>query len=180
METSNSYASTIPPISRLRAFHGIVLALVSAFTAEIVLGALQPDSGPQFATAGRIALTFLSIYTLHRFALTSLSDYTPRFRDLLCLLSILIGSLALVWIGRILSRGLAQYLTSSNISILLGPDTFEFAIPYASGALLLQAVLGLHYGLFYAISLSLIMGVYTPSLLPEVPYVLSTSLMACL
>ena len=34
--------------------------------------------------------------------------------------------------------------------------------------------------MFYAVALSIIMGVYTPDFLTEVPYVLSTSLMACL
>ncbi|MCI5066055.1 HDIG domain-containing protein [bacterium] len=170
----------MPPISRLKALVGILLALACSSFAEAVLGPLLSEGDAPFTAAGRMALTFLTVYTLHRFALTSFSRYSPKIRDLLTLLLVLIFSLGFVWIGRILSIAAFQYLQSNGYTIALGAGAFEFAIPFAAGALLLQAVLGLHFGMFYAVALSIIMGVYTPDFLVEVPYVLSTSLMACL
>ena len=177
---NTSFTPTVQPISKLKTFHGVLLALLCAVAAEFILGSLIENVESRYSTAGRISLCFLTIYTIHRFALTSLNEYSPRFKDLICLALVLIGSFGLIWLGKILNLGLSQYLSNYNINISLGSEAFVFAIPFAAGALLMQAVLGLHFGLLYSITLAIIMGIYSYNFIAVTPFVLSTSLMGCL
>ncbi len=169
-----------PGLPRLKAVHGVFFALVCAATAETILGPFMSDNGSQFASIGRMAIVFLSLYTLHRFSLTGLRSYRPGFKDLCTLTLILIGAIITVWAGRILAFSIIQYLATSSYELKLHPQLFDFAIPFAAGALLLQAVLGLHYALMYSLSLTITVGLYSPNNPILVPYILATSIMACL
>ncbi len=169
-----------PAVPRLKSAYGVVLALLCAAAAEAILGPLLSDSVAPFTPFGRVAIVFLTLYSIHRFALGSLRTYRPVFKDLLTLGFILIGGLAIVWGGRILSIGLGHYSQTSAASPVLSPEALQFAIPYAAAALLIQAVLGLHYALVLTISFAVIVGAYSPDQIIFVPYVLATSLMGSL
>ena len=174
------HQSAVPPITKFRAFTGIVIAILCAVSGELILGSLNAVDILPYAKSGRMALTFLTIYTLHRFALASFSRYSPRIRDLTVISVIFVGTLLIVWFGRFVALAGTEYLKGMGYHLTNGPLTFEFAIPYAAGALLLQAVLGMHVGLFFSVALAVTMGVYSPNALVEVPFILSTTLMACL
>jgi len=178
MDTQSQNAT--PPITKFRAFTGIVIAMLCAVSAEFILGSLSAEDILPYAKSGRMALTFLTIYTLHRFALASFSRYSPRLRDLTAIGTIFIGTLLIVWIGRFIALAGTDYLKGMGFDLTNGPLALEFAIPFAAGALLLQAVLGMHVGMFFSVALSITMGVYSPDALVEVPFILSTTLMACL
>ncbi|MCB0336263.1 MAG: HDIG domain-containing protein [Bdellovibrionales bacterium] len=158
---------------------GIILCLITSVVAEIVLGML-PGSTNLFSSSGRVAIVFLSIYTIHRFALVSLRRYQPSIKDFLLIHLILIGSVIIVGLGRFLAVALAAYV-EQNLSLEgCSALSLYFAIPYATGALLTQAVLGLHFGLVMSLSLGFMVGIYTPEDAIFVPYVIISSLVACL
>jgi len=163
-----------------RSFHGVLLSLLISVSAELVLGGFSESKAPLLSSVARIVVVFLMLYTIHRFALTSLHSYKPRLKDLFTLAMVLIGSLFMVWLGKILALGLSQYVETSAFGFTIEPQVLHYAIPFASGALLLQSILGLHYGLVFSLSLSLVIGVYFPNQPLLVLFVLATSLMACL
>lgn len=177
METKSPKFSELRPF---RSVHGVLFALCGAIGSEFILGSFL-NSGPHILSSlARILLVFLLLYTIHRFSLLSLSNYKPRPRDGAMVTLILFGSIFLIWLGKVLSFGVAQYAQTSDMGLHLDPELLYFGIPYASGALLLQAILGLHYGLVFSLSLSVIVGTYEPTFPLLAPYALATCLIACL
>lgn len=164
---------------RLRMMHGIIFAVIAAITAELVLASVVPVSLP-FSSFARMVIVFLTIYIVHRFALESLKNYRPKTKDILTLSSVMVGSILLAWLGRVLAIGLTTYAANSTYFAELSQETLLFAIPFAAGTLLLQAILGLHYGLVFTISFAIIIGLYAPEKPILVPYLLATGLTACL
>ena len=123
--------SVEPSVGALRSLHGVILATVCGLTAEMVLSSAFPQS-TVFGAVGRVAVVFLILYTIHRFALESLSEYKPNAKDLFTLTSTIVASIGVVWLGRILSIGLATY---SETSVVFGPisaSSLFFAIPYSA------------------------------------------------
>jgi len=164
---------------RLRALHGVFLAILCSVFAELLFGNLSPGQS-LVVSAGRTAIVFLALITLHRFAVTSLRGYKPELKDLLTLCLLIYGTLLLAWTWQVIGVTLAEY--SGHLTFLHGiaADSLFFAIPFASGALVLQAIRGLHFGLMFTLCLALITGVYLPGEPTLVPFVLATSLVACL
>ena len=163
----------------LKAAHGVLLALTTALVAEgLFQGVVETRS--IFTSAGRIAITFLTLYTIHRFSLASLKSYKPRLRDLICIHIMIMLSLLIILFGKLISFGLATYGEKASFIQSVSAGSFDFGIPFAVGALMLQAVLGLHYGLIFAISLALLFGIYFPEQSLFVPYIIAASMVACL
>lgn len=166
----------------LRDSHAIALSLLSACVAEFIFKGFLQQISPLQASA-RVAIVFLSLYTIHRFAWTSLRQYHPNLKDLFCLHLVLIGSIVAVGLGRFLAVALAAYANGSGVlSAPIAQESLHFLIPFAAGGLIVQSVLGLHSGLIFALNLSLMVGVYTPSQSTSifVPYIFVTVLVACL
>ena len=166
-----------------RPWHGAVFALISAAAAELLLGAFsQPrTAGPGFEVAfGRFFILFFALNILHCFCLYSFRLYKPNLKNLTVLTLVIVVSVVLVWLGCIVSQGLSQYLTSLKGFGPVRPEAFYFGIPFATGGLLLQSILGLHYGMVFTIALSLIMGISFGDYMVFPSYVLATNLVACL
>lgn len=165
----------------LKSLHGVLLAAAGSLSAELVLSN-SFRYGTPFAAVGRVAIVFLILYSLHRFALQSLSNYRPGIKELCTLALTIVASITIVWLGRVIAIGLTAYVDTQTITYLrmVTAESLFFAIPYAAGALMLQALLGLHYGLVFSLSIAIIVGVYSPGQPMMLPYVLSTCLMACL
>lgn len=162
---------------------GLFFALFSAVAAEGLLGTFSfwPGGTSYYAGAvGRVLILSLGLYVLHYFSLHSFRRYKPAWRDLICLTAILIGSIAVVWLGCLMAISLARYLNALKYFGPLPDETFYFAVPFATGGLLLQSILGLHFGMVFAVSLAMVMALYFPgsAILPG--YVITTSLVACL
>jgi len=157
------------------------LAFVCAVGTELVLQHLgRSHPGLLNESAGRIALVFLSLYIVHRFSLAAFGRYNPAIKDMVCLTCMIFGTVILTWLGYVFAIGIATYLEKSSYLVGLAPESIHFAIPFAAGAMILQAVLGLQYGLVFALSMSIIAGVYLPSKSVMMPLILATSLVACL
>ncbi len=176
MEIKTTVQSKVHP---LRAFHGVIMGLVCAISAELCLSRDSFSSEPIFSIAN-MALCFLVVYAIHRFALESLARYKPKLKDLITLTLSLVISLAIIWMGRIFAIGVSTYFAAEHGVDVVSADSLNFGIPFAAGALLLQSVLGLHYGLIYGVCLALMVGIYNPGHMLLVPYILTTSLIACL
>ena len=156
-------ASAAPEPSRLDEYtlQGVVLAFVSAAFAEIVFSNFLL-SAEYLSSIGRVAILFLSLYTIHRFSLLVLSEYKPKLGDLWTLIFIICGSVLVVWLGRLVAISLFAQAKIWPVASELDPRAAWLAIPYASGALLLQSVLGMHFGLVFALMFSTIIAIYTP------------------
>ncbi|MCB0317267.1 MAG: HDIG domain-containing protein [Bdellovibrionales bacterium] len=163
----------------LKSAHGVLLALTTALAAEAFFKGIV-DTNSYFTSIGRVSISFLTLYTIHRFSLDSLKSYKPRLRDLICIHIMLMLSLAIILFGKLISFGLATYGEKANFIQGVSASSFDFGIPFAVGALILQAVLGLHYGLIFTISLALIFGIYFPEQFLFVPYIIAASMVACL
>lgn len=158
---------------------GLLMALFLALSAEMFFYSFLPVSNP-LAGAARVSFVFLTFAVIHRFALSSLRQYRLVPKDLFCLFSLLFGSIVLIWVGNIFAFGLDKYAESTRYLADVKHESFLFAIPYASGALLVQSVLGLQYGLVFALCLSIIVGVYIPGSPLFMAMVLASSMVACL
>ena len=165
-------------ISTLRV---IGLCLLSAGIAELIFTGFT-FSQRLLYSAGRISILFLTFYIVHRFAQATLSYYRPKLRDLFIFHSVLIGAICITGLGRFFALALTEYSRSQPFFVSLHAESLHFAIPFAAGGMMLQAVLGLHFGLVFALCLSLTLGLYTPVNVSSVfvPYVFVTNLVACL
>lgn len=165
---------------------GILLAAACAVVAEILLGFLaighKPEAYNFLGAVGRSVVVFLSVYIIHRFALMSFEQYRPSAKDLLFFAIIFSGTILMVWIGRIMAASLGSYLSNPALGLgKVNSEIFWFAIPFAAGALLLQAILGFHFGVVFAFSLALIVGLYSQAsgfLFPC--FIVATTLVSCL
>jgi cyclic-di-AMP phosphodiesterase PgpH len=166
-------------IQRLVRQSGLLLAITLALSAELFFGAFVPEKGPM-AGAGRICIVFLTLAIIHRFALSTLRQYRLVPKDLFCLGLILLGSIILIWVGNIFALGFTKYAESNKYLAGIKPESFLFAIPYASGALLVQSVLGLQYGLVFSLCLAVIAGVYIPGTPLFMMLVLASCMVGCL
>ena len=175
----NTKGRDIGSMQRLVRQSGLILALVLSLSAEILFNAFLADSDP-LAGAGRVCTVFLTLAIIHRFALSTLRQYRLIPKDLFCLGVLLFGSIVLIWVGNIFALGLAKYAESTKYLAGVKPESLLFAIPYASGALLVQSVLGLQYGLVFSLCLAIIAGVYIPGTPLFMAMVLSTCMVGCL
>ncbi len=165
--------------NRLEPMYGAVFAVLCALSAELFLRHFLDDRGA-LPTVGRVTMVFFSLYVIHRFASVSYRAYHPSLRDLISLILLLVGSMLIMWMGQVIALSLS---TSSVVGIYIkgvSTTSWYFAIPFATASLVLQAILGLHYGLVCSLSLAFIVGIYTPGEPILIPYVIATSLVACL
>ena len=166
----------------IRGLESILFVLIIAGLSELLLNDVgnSATSLAYFSKVGRITLVFVSLYVVHRFASVSLPSYRPELKDGVWMTLIICGSIVLVWLSRIMTIGLANYPGVIQLIGRVNPDIFLCALPYTAGALLIQAIFGLHYGLVYSATLTLIVGLYFPRDQGISVYVLVTTLVACL
>lgn len=165
--------------SKLLILQGIILAACSAITAELLLPSLHND-GNYVLSISRVAIVFISIFIFHRFAHTAFRAYKPTFKDSTVMTTVLVGTIVIIWAGRLIGLSLASYLVKAGYLSSLSSDALTFAIPYATGALLMQAILGMHHGIVFTVSLAIIVGIYSPDQSVLVPYIICSCLVACL
>ncbi|NDC37989.1 MAG: hypothetical protein EBZ48_08045, partial [Proteobacteria bacterium] len=158
---------------------GAAFAVVCAIAAELLLHAssLQPYS---LAPFGRILVVASCLYALHLAACHAFERYRPSRKDLICLALTAVGSYCVVVSGTLVAEGLSSHHVLQNTAPGVGTSDLIFAIPFASGALLVQAVLGLQSALVFSLLLTCVTAVYFPNQ-PTLPlYVLVTNLVAAI
>ncbi|RIL11480.1 MAG: hypothetical protein DCC75_02240 [Proteobacteria bacterium] len=183
MNTVTPSQQQAPPsaLNRVRVVYPLIFSLICAFTAELLLkDFMEHDTELMRSALGRVTAVFIGLYIVQRFAILSFRLYRPNLKNLVCIFSVLLGCIILVWLGKLLSISLSTYLSSVKSVGAVPAETFYFAIPFATGGFLLQAVLGLQYGMVFSVSLSLIAAIYFPGTPIFSLYALVTSLIACL
>jgi len=170
-----------PESTRLTAIHSVAMCLFSAVLTELVLGgALMQGFYFSHVAIGRTIVTFLSLYSVHYYALRSLNSYRPVLRDYLFVSFIILGAILTLGFGNLFANILSSYTKQFNIMGGIEPSSFLYALPFGTGGLLLQTVLGLHYGFVFAVSFGVIMGVYYTHEPVLVPYAMALTFIACL
>ncbi len=153
--------STSSSPARTYSLQALLYGAAGALTAEVLLSGVN-DGSAVLQPLGRMLIVGLTLYTMHRFAVAAFRQYRPRIKDACALTIVLLFSILIISVGRILALSLANYLSVARHMTDLHANSFEFAIPFAAGGLLLQAVFGLQYGLVLGVSLAAIVGVYSP------------------
>jgi len=180
------FGGAIAPASPLGLLtvHGILFALISALGGEVVFqgfavhqGALLPGG---LAAIGRVVTLFVTFFFLLRFVAISTRSYRPTVRDLSTLTITVLASVLMVWLGQLVAESVSAFFRTQSGTNSVPAEALIFAIPYASGAILLQAVLGFHYGLLFSLTMALLMAVYSPAPSVVAPFVLVTCLVGCL
>ena len=165
--------------SGLSLAHGVLLCLLTSIAAELLFEHFL-EKVSMASACGRVSSVFIALYIIHRFALSSLRRYRPKLKDLVLLHLMLVGTLVIGALVRFLALALTAYMSSWKISKGLSPVSFHFVIPFATGAFVLQSVLGLHFGLVFTLSLTALVAAYSPGQMVFVPLVLVTNFVACL
>lgn len=160
--------------------HGVLWAVFCSLIAEVSLvPVVEANAWSLLQSLGRISFCSLGLYSLHHFSSVSFRLYKPSKKNLIFLGLSLTLTLALVSVAALLAASLADY-SASKWGIKISVTSLYFLMPFATGALLLQSVLGLHYGMVFGVSLALLIVTHFPTapLLPAL--VLVTCLIGCL
>lgn len=163
----------------LKPFFGTIFALFCALSSELSLRHFLENDGA-LPTLGRMTLVFFSLYVIHRFASVSYRGYRPSLRDLASLILLIFGSMIVIWVGKAIALSVTTSSFAAGYLSGVSSEAWNFAVPYATAALVLQAILGLHYALVCSLSLAFVVGIYTPGEPVVIPYVIATSLVAAL
>ncbi len=156
-------------------FNGLILSVALTVLSELLLRGFVEDLSLS-AIAGRSFTLFLILFFVYQFSVRSLPKFTPTHRDILTLISITVLSLCLVGAGSLIAASISSYKAVLDFAGKVTSYSLFFAVPFAAGALILQAILGLHYSLFASLALSFIIAVYFPNSTILIPYVLLTSI----
>ena len=157
----------------------LLMSLLTALSAEFLFQHFMGDSNLSIIL-GRVIIVFLTLVIMQNYATKSMLRYRPTDKELVLLHSILIGSIFVLWFGKILTLALSDYLVQFDSFKSLSPQALHFAIPFACGGVLISAVRGLNFGLVLSICFGVLVGFYLPNDVLIIPYVLVTTLIACL
>ncbi len=166
-------------LDKLRVIQGLIFGVTGALTAEVLLKSFVREEH-LFPPLGRFITCALALYTIHRFSVATFRLYKPSMKDVGTISLVMMLSIALLGIGRVLSMSVSSYLGNTQHLVGISPDSFEFGIPFATGALLLQAIFSFQFGLVFSLSFATIVALYSPTNPIFFAFVLVTSLVACL
>lgn len=166
--------------TRARRLHGLLWAFFCSLVAELTLvPVVEANTWQILESLGRVSFCGLSLAVVHHFSSVSFRLYRPSRKNLFFLGSTIALTLCLVAFSAMLADSLVDY-SASRSGIKINLNSAYFLMPFATGALLLQSVLGLHYGVVFGVSLALLIGTHFPNS-PHLPALaLVTSLVASL
>lgn len=166
--------------------HGFLFAFAAALGSEALLHQFSMQEvvgapGP-LAAVGRVLTLFVAFFFLQRFIAISTPTYHPTVRDLSSLTIVTLLSITMIWFGNLVAESISTFFRfGAGKSVNPVPaEALAFAIPYAAGAMLLQSVLGFHYGMLFSLTLAFAIAVYSPAAEVVAPFVLVTCLVGCL
>ena len=122
------------------------------------------------SVAGLFLCTLLLLFVVHLFGKTNVSKYRPDSRDLLFLSAVFVSLFVLIKISIFIAAGMGStfaYLDSS---------AYLYAIPFATGAMLVRIVLNSETAFLFAICFALLAGVIFGNSLMMTLFVLAGSL----
>jgi putative nucleotidyltransferase with HDIG domain len=155
-----------------------VLQMLVAAIAELCLGSFPSPEEPAARVSRAIGI-LLTLFVLHIVAKLSLTGYRTRnAKSHVWLYLLLALSMVLVSVVKVLGLALIHYSDKGHATIISG-ESLAFFLPVTAAVLLIQSVLGLHFGLMSSLFGAVLLGMYLP--MPEISFclVLTTSLVAC-
>jgi len=108
----------------------------------------------------RTIMLLICLVMVHYFSLLCVKPYGKRLKDILFLHTALVALLIGISITRFVIGAVISYLNGSGYAGFVTEESLFFIVPFATGALLIQAVLGIKYSLVFALNLSIIAGFY--------------------
>lgn len=172
-------SKTSPSKTKARALHSLFYALTASAFAEAFLRNFALESGPM-AAAGRLAITFLSLFAIYYSTSFSLNEFRDDLRNLISFTLITVGMSCLIGLGHFLAHSIVLY---QGNEFYLGPvqsKSFYLAIPFAAGALIVQSIMGMHFALVYSIAFTVILSIFASYDFMLAPYAFVTSIVASL
>ncbi|MDZ4786389.1 MAG: HDIG domain-containing protein [bacterium] len=162
--------------------YSFALSLIGAVSSELILSGFL-ETGAIASSFGRVSVVAIALFVVHRFALESLYTYRPRLKDLLTLTAVLVGTVAMGSLGKLLSLSLLSYFKINSLAQYahdLPAESLYYAIPFAAGGILVQAVMGIEFALVFGVGLALIVGIYFPEDLVLPSFVIATTFIGSL
>jgi putative nucleotidyltransferase with HDIG domain len=156
---------------------GVLYCTLFALAAELLLHHSAVRQELLFIV-GRVVGLAACIYTVHRAAHYAFEHYRPSAKDLLLLLLTAVGSFCIISVGTLVAEGVSSHQVLRSAIPGIDAADLAYAVPFAAGALLIQAVLGLHYAIVFSLLITLTSAVYFPSQPVLTLYVLATNLIA--
>jgi len=153
------------------------LQVLVAAIAELALGGFSP--GSLSVRISRAVGLLLTLFVLHIVAKSALTGYRSRSAKPHVWLYLLLGlSTVLVSVVNLLGLALAHYADKGNTRFV-SEESLTFFLPVTAAVLLIQSVLGLHFGLMASLFGAVLIALYLP--MPELSFcfVLTTSVVAC-
>ncbi|RME60352.1 MAG: HDIG domain-containing protein [Candidatus Dadabacteria bacterium] len=104
-------------------------------------------------------IVFIWAVASHKFLEAAVRQYKPKHKDILTISIVVLSTLLIIKVSEVFVMSLIQYLKTASEPLNVSRETLNYALPYAVGALLIQAVLGLAYSLafiFFFLGVSLV------------------------
>lgn len=165
--------------------YSFALSVIGAVSSELILSGFL-DEGMIVSSFGRVCVIAIALFVVHRFALESLYSYRPKLKDLFTLTAVLVGTVAMVALGRLVCLSMLGYAKTLNLTGFLAlisklePEALFYAIPFSAGGILVQAVMGIEFALVFGVGLALIVGVYFPADIILPAFVIATTFIGSL
>ncbi|NMC64419.1 MAG: HDIG domain-containing protein [SAR324 cluster bacterium] len=160
-----------------RVLYGLLYALISSAFAETVLHNLSRENSA-FVATGRVSLCFLALFAIYYCSSLFLSNFKEDLRNLVSFTLITVGTCCLIGLGCFLANSIVLYQGHKIALGAIRVESLYLAIPFASGALILQTILGIHYTLAFSWALTVLMGLFAPADIILAPYAFVTSIVA--
>lgn len=157
-------------------WEGLGFGLCVSVIAEVLLSGVVAQGVP--FSFGKVFNSSILLAVFYVFIVT-INNHRRKFKDLLTLGAVVASELLLMCFGEPLIHGLAQASDSWVFFVGFSPESIYFALPLASGPMLLQLVLGLRFGLICAFSLGFLFHHYVSANEVFLVHILATSLVGC-
>jgi len=156
-----------------------LITLLAVFCAEVLFKFYALDFNLLFSS-NRILILSFTIFSIHLFSVNFLKDYKLENKNILFFFIVFVLNVFIASFGVIIADAFTSYLKLSNLNFTLESISFRFLIPFATGTLIIQSLLGLSYALVYSLIISISFSIYFPNSILILPFVLSTSLVGAL
>jgi hypothetical protein len=174
-------------------YTSVFYALLVAFFSESLLGPLNlsferaralqyltPDTF-YLNSLGRFLTLFITLYIIALIPNAFRIDHAAQsLKDILWLSIIAVTNVVIIAIFSIIGASLSQYAENSKLISELGYRAFFYAIPFATGCIVIQSILSFASSLCLAVSLFVIVTLYFTGDPILSAHALVTSLVACI
>jgi cyclic-di-AMP phosphodiesterase PgpH len=140
-----------------------VSALVIGIWSELLLGSLLPEVS-LLESFGRVLVVMGLVGVFSEFTSRRLGFAAPVRKDILTLVTLILGSVGMIWITVILTRSVSTYVRHVHVSLFehVTQNSLLFSVPIGAAALALQPILGPLHTLSFGLVVSSVTALYIP------------------